>query len=695
MDDLILIMENLKFLNPHLLADKHVTPLMCETAFAGLVTDVLGVLEALEGLPAMAGRCMDDVFNHMLVAIRTPYLVEVERLETANRGLENELLRERTELLRIKKKYQKYQAYKTSSKTSQAELMAVSKQYQAEFMAVSKQYQTTQSELLKVNNIHQKEVAQLNATIVGHVSDKQKMLRERALGGGVNSVPGSISRAQTWTKVASKNPGMQDLDYPLLPSGAVIYSKTITDLENTNFEKEPEMYDPTFACLRVLLTIADKDNHTGCTVWDTHARRNLEGHSPDLTLSVVKTKRPDANSAIAVWELKVDALDDDGRGQVYDYLKIISKKQRHRSHFFGILSNLKENVLITLIREKTISHHGEKNWRWCCRSFKSMTLPYAIAFVRDIINHQREYLPSIPAFSRELGLMELRLGSTTSSVVAAFRLPDFVRTKSFARTRWVNQKLITSSALETFVVKRCVPAHGSIPERTIKSEIKILHRLHRVGGHPNLPEMVYHANDFQELAIKPWGYPTKPGDTLMDWRQLLQGVFDALKWLHELKIIHRDVRWDNIICYQDRAVLIDLGASVYVPDDESNTIYGGGNICCPPSMIGKFDKAYHPRPADDWYAFILLVNTLNWPERWKDLRTDHVAYQYSEVAIKLIAFWDQMAASKVWSRYVNAAEKADLVVLEEFLDTCVYFGGPGKKERSESSGEEKHRLPIS
>lgn len=37
MDDLILIMENLRFLNPHLLADKHVTPLMCETAFAGML----------------------------------------------------------------------------------------------------------------------------------------------------------------------------------------------------------------------------------------------------------------------------------------------------------------------------------------------------------------------------------------------------------------------------------------------------------------------------------------------------------------------------------------------------------------------------------------------------------------------------------------------------------------------------------
>lgn len=33
------------------------------------MTDVLGVLATLEGLPAMAGRCMDDIFNHMLVAV--------------------------------------------------------------------------------------------------------------------------------------------------------------------------------------------------------------------------------------------------------------------------------------------------------------------------------------------------------------------------------------------------------------------------------------------------------------------------------------------------------------------------------------------------------------------------------------------------------------------------------------------------
>lgn len=495
--------------------------------------------------------------------------------------------------------------------------------------------------------------------------------------------PGSINRAQTWAKVVLKNPGMQNLDFPMLPAGTGVWDKNAADLEMISFDKEAEMYDPTFACLRTALTIPARDKHTGCVIWDTHARKNLDGHSPDLTLSIAKTNRPDADTAISVWELKHGVLDDDGHGQVYDYLKLISKKQRHRSHFFGILSNLKQNILITLVREKRESLDGEKSWQWRCRSYKSMTLPYAIAFVRDIITRQLEYLPSMPPFSSELGPMEKRLGSTTSSIVAAFQIPQFVYSKSFARTRWVNQKALSNPALKSFVVKRCVPAHGRTPARSVKSEIKILRRILNANsnGHPNLPQLVYYANDLEEFATAPWGYTPKPGDTLMNWRLLLSGVLDALKWLHKQRIIHRDVRWDNVICYNDRAVLIDLGASVFVPDETFTTIYGGGNICCPPALIGRFDTPYHPRPADDWYAWLLLVNTLCWPERWRDLRTDHVADGVSEVAIGLELFWKQMAESRVWNRFVKAAETAEVDVLEELLDWCVYFGGPGMEVR--------------
>lgn len=470
---------------------------------------------------------------------------------------------------------------------------------------------------------------------------------------------------------------MQDLDYPRLNPLAMIRSQRIADLAGRVFTKETEMYQPSFDCLKEFLTITARGEHPGCVLWDTHASKTLEGHSPDLTISIANTKRPDATAAIAVWELKDEALEDDGRGQVYDYLKLITKKQSHRTHFIGVLSNLTDNVIITLTRERKAPQVGVKNWRWCCRSFKPMRLSYAIAYLRAIILSENKYLPSVPDFSSDLGIIDRRLGSATYSVIATFLVPACFREKRFARNRWMNPKCLADTTLDVFVVKRTVPPGPTTPARSVRREIKILFRIHEAGGHPNLPQMVYHTNNFEELAITPLGYSPKPGDAVMDWRKILDGVLEALKWLHLKQIIHRDVRWDNIIWHEDHAVLIDLGASVHVPTPDFMTIYDGGNICCPPALIGKFNQAYHPRPADDCYAFFLLVNTLNWPERWKDIRTGDVADPYSDVGTKLTDFWAQVAESRVWGRYVKAAESAQYDVLEELLDTCVYFGGLG------------------
>lgn len=575
------------------------------------------------------------------------------------------------------------------NRLSQRALLQATQQYQTAITNLQESHQKEVSDLATMNYRDQSKLQAMNLALV---TDKQKLLIERSLLDGHDSVPGmippfphvfiplltltagSVNRAQTWNRVVLKNPDMQDLDYPLLSPLAMIYSQGINDLADTHFDKEPEMYQPSFVCLKEFLTITARDQHPGCVVWDTHARRNLDGHSPDLTLSIANTKRPDATAAIAVWELKADSLDDDGRGQVYDYLKIMTKKQADRTHFIGVLSNLTDNVIITLTRERKAPRVGGKNWRWRCRSFKPMRLAYAIAYVRDIIMTQSHYLPSVPNFSSELGIIDRRLGSATFSVIAAFLVPPCFREKRFARNRWMNPKSLADKSLDVFVVKRFVPAREDNNARSVKSEIKILLRIDSAGGHPNLPQMVYHTNNFEELAITPYGYSPKPGDLMMDWRKILYDVLQALKWLHLQHIIHRDVRWDNIIWHNDHAVLIDLGASIYVPTAESRTIYDGGNICCPPALIGRFNQVYLPRPADDCYAFFLLVNTLNWPERWKDIRTEQVRDPYSDVATKLTEFWAQMRVSRVWGRYVNAAEFARYEILEELLDSCVYFG---------------------
>lgn len=73
-------------------------------------------------------------------------------------------------------------------------------------------------------------------------------------------------------------------------------------------------------------------------------------------------------------------------------------------------------------RERGITRRGK--WRY--RSFKSMTLSHTIAFVRDMITRQVEFLPSMPNFSNLLGPMEKRLGSATTNIVAAFQISSFI-----------------------------------------------------------------------------------------------------------------------------------------------------------------------------------------------------------------------------------------------------------------------------
>lgn len=167
-------------------------------------------------------------------------------------------------------------------------------------LQASQQYQKEISDLATINYRDQSKLRAMNLALV---ADKQKLLLERSLLDGNDSVPGmikppfphvfialltqtvgSVNRAQTWAKVVAKNPGLQDQEYPLLSPLAMIHNARITDLADTCFGKEPEMYQPSFICLNEFLTIEARDQHPGCVVWDTHARKNLEGHSPDITL---------------------------------------------------------------------------------------------------------------------------------------------------------------------------------------------------------------------------------------------------------------------------------------------------------------------------------------------------------------------------------------------------------------------------
>lgn len=487
-----------------------------------------------------------------------------------------------------------------------------------------------------------------------------------------------MNRAETWRRVVEKNPGLQDLEFPTLHLSMQIRHDGITDLQEMEFSEEKEMYSPVLAVLKRHLTMQLKMNvvtgavsHPGCAVFDTHSRKNLSGRSPDMTFTVANARDSDSTSMIGVFELKDKDLDDHAHGQVYDYLKLIKHKQMQRTHFVGVISNIRENIVMTLARQ------GSED-RFRCRTYKSMSLAYVIAYLHEIILTHSEYLPPLPAFSIGLGIMERRLGNPQFSVVAAFKVPRAYRNRNFSLDKWMNPDTLNMEGV--MVVKRSVPAMRNYEARFVKGEIEILRLINDLKGHQNLPTILYNCLDMQELAIAPYGEALQPGKSpTADWNAALTDVLNALKWLHDHHIVHRDVRWDNVIWAGNRAVLIDLGASIHLPPsglDRSVARYNGGNICCPPRLIGVFNKRYTPIPADDCYAFVLLVSSLLFPERWTDLRSADAAKRNSSVATMLTLFWATMLKSRVWGKYVQAAESADYGRLKEMIEVCVFYGSP-------------------
>lgn len=68
-----------------------------------------------------------------------------------------------------------------------------------------------------------------------------------------------------------------------------------------------------------------------------------------------------------------------------------------------------------------------------------------------------------------------------------------------------------------------------------------------------------------------------------------------------MNIIHRDVRWDNIVIAGGRGVLIDFGAAII--NDGRMHGFEGGIVCAPSRVIGQFSRQYQASTIDDCWPW--------------------------------------------------------------------------------------------
>ncbi len=98
---------------------------------------------------------------------------------------------------------------------------------------------------------------------------------------------------------------------------------------------------------------------------------------------------------------------------------------------------------------------------------------------------------------------------------------------------------------------------------------------------------------------------TSPPDE--DLKQILLSVCDALGFLHNMKIVHRDVKPNNIIIRNDKTVcLVDFSIAKMMNDSAKDTVNLGTIGYAAPEQFGLAQS----NPTTDIYAFGVLANQL-------------------------------------------------------------------------------------
>lgn len=438
------------------------------------------------------------------------------------------------------------------------------------------------------------------------------------------------------------------------------------------------MYEPVTKCVAKLLSFSRTNTHPGTKVVDTHGRYYLDGQAPDITITVKDIDFVDSASVMAIIELKAPssvAMGAECFGQVYDYLRKLSTAQPNRRKLVGMLSNLRQNHII--IHDSP--HQGVV--RVC--HYECTTFAKSLRFLKHLILNDTATLPSIPSFSADLGILEARLGSPVFSVIGVFTYT----TDIISPTRWISPDAIVPG--DKIVVKRTsfAPPRALRPSmaqsliavrtprkpspRPVADEINILRIIRDAGGPKSLPFLVYHSLDLNEFAITPLGQSIDLHTlTQPKARKILREILTALQWLHEHHIIHRDIRWDNIVApLGGDAVLIDFGAAVV--DDGSLRDYEGGIVCAPTRVIGDPERRYKPSPADDCAAWVLLINALLTPTRWAGMRSEEIMFKGTAERDRIQGLWRTLESSAVWGPGVAAAKDLQYEAMLEMLHLVV------------------------
>ena len=420
-------------------------------------------------------------------------------------------------------------------------------------------------------------------------------------------------------------------------------------------------------------------DETGIFVVDTHSKGEFRAdisvaHQEDDRLPYclryfIELKLPGKNLKTA-----------ENCGQILDYFNAVHEKQPYRSEFVAILSNFKNSWVF-------IAHYDHQNILTISERMAD-DIADAVVFADRTSNSQ--YSTRIPeldprfgsqysilAVSRHhflLSLSQPKLSPTESlkpvSHTHAHNTRGKVKSSSPEDDSWRNPSRHTVDPKRRFVLK--VLHRGT----SVANEIAVLQKL-RDAQCPHLPEIVWTPSGDREFGIVPVGVPIDFREPQTTSRVIVQCLIDGLKFLHELGIVHRDIRPSNLILDYTKTmvnvVIIDYETAVVVNDVSQGVEYCGGFISWPKRLIENNILRYIPKPEDDLFASILLVLHMLFPLHFDAFRANCIGLsgpqeKPSKETLELKRLWGDIEKSRIWEPFMKAAEARNYEMLKGMGD---------------------------
>lgn len=264
-------------------------------------------------------------------------------------------------------------------------------------------------------------------------------------------------------------------------------------------------------------------------------------------------------------------------------------------------------------------------------------------------------------------LAEIHPGTTIDN---RYEIQQVLGQGGFGRTylAFDNRRFGDRCVLKEFRPSQTAEVTAQKSRELFEQEARVLYQI----NHPQIPKFLAWFTDNERLFIVQEYVDGKTYSQLLKERltqedrtfseaeaiQWLKDMLPVLDYLHEMKIIHRDISLDNVMhCdKQSKPVLIDFG----LVKEKVSKIWSVGTVLgkigySPPEQL-RMGRSY---PSSDLYALgvcAIVLLTGKMPEELMDRSLEWQWHSYIDIDNSLEKILDKMLAEKPTQRYQSAKE---------------------------------------